>query len=53
MEVKELGHVVLYVQDLERSAAFYRDVLGFGRCGVTGRGASPPPPSPPVAPTTS
>ena len=29
MEVKELGHVVLYVRNLERSAAFYRDVLGF------------------------
>ncbi|MQA96754.1 MAG: VOC family protein [Streptosporangiales bacterium] len=29
MEVKELGHVVLYVRDLGRSAAFYRDVLGW------------------------
>ncbi len=29
MEVKELGHVVLYVRDLERSRRFYRDVLGF------------------------
>lgn len=29
MQIKELGHVVLYVTDLERSAAFYRDVLGF------------------------
>ncbi len=29
MEVKELGHLVLYVRDLEMSAAFYRDVLGF------------------------
>jgi len=29
MEVKELGHLVLYVRDLERSAAFYRDVLGW------------------------
>jgi catechol-2,3-dioxygenase len=29
MAVKELGHVVLYVRDLERSAAFYREVLGF------------------------
>ncbi len=27
MEVKELGHVVLYVRDLERSRRFYRDVL--------------------------
>jgi catechol 2,3-dioxygenase len=29
MEVKELGHLVLYVRDLERSARFYRDVLGW------------------------
>ncbi len=29
MKIKELGHVVLYVRDIERSRAFYRDVLGF------------------------
>jgi catechol-2,3-dioxygenase len=29
MEIKELGHVVLYVRDLERSSTFYRDVLGW------------------------
>ena len=29
MEVKELGHLVLYVHDLERSVHFYRDVLGW------------------------
>jgi catechol-2,3-dioxygenase len=29
MEVKELGHLVLYVRDVGRSAAFYRDVLGW------------------------
>ncbi len=29
MEVKELGHLVLYVRDLERSRHFYRDVLGW------------------------
>jgi catechol 2,3-dioxygenase len=29
MEVRELGHLVLYVRDLERSAHFYRDVLGW------------------------
>lgn len=29
MEIKELGHVVLFVKNLERSAHFYRDVLGF------------------------
>ena len=26
--VKNVGHVVLKVQDIERSARFYRDVLG-------------------------
>ena len=29
MEVKELGHVVLYVHDIRRSAHFYREVLGW------------------------
>ena len=29
MEVKELGHLVLYVRNLERSRHFYRDVLGW------------------------
>ena len=29
MTVRELGHLVLYVRDVERSAAFYRDVLGW------------------------
>lgn len=29
MNIKELGHVVLFVSDLERSANFYRDTLGF------------------------
>ncbi|MGA3147026.1 MAG: VOC family protein [Acidimicrobiales bacterium] len=29
MQVKELGHLVLYVKDLERSAAFYGQVLGW------------------------
>jgi catechol-2,3-dioxygenase len=29
MRIHELGHVVLYVSDLARSAAFYRDTLGF------------------------
>ena len=29
MKVKELGHLVLYVRDVQRSAAFYRDVLGW------------------------
>jgi catechol 2,3-dioxygenase len=29
MQVKELGHLVLYVRDVEKSAAFYRDLLGW------------------------
>ena len=29
MEVKELGHIVLYVRDLERSRRFYGEVLGW------------------------
>ncbi len=29
MQVKELGHLVLYVKDVKRSAAFYGDVLGW------------------------
>jgi catechol 2,3-dioxygenase len=29
MEIKELGHLVLYVRDLEVSTHFYRDVLGW------------------------
>jgi catechol 2,3-dioxygenase len=31
MEIKELGHIVLYVHDVDRSAAFYGDVLGWKR----------------------
>ena len=48
MEIKELGHLVLYVRDLERSAAFYRDVLGWRQI-VPADGEEPaasrPPPS--------
>jgi catechol 2,3-dioxygenase len=29
MEIKELGHVVLYVTDIEKVGNFYRDTLGF------------------------
>ena len=29
MEIKELGHIVLYVHNIVRSAAFYGDVLGW------------------------
>ena len=31
MGIHRLNHAVLYVRDLERSVAFYRDVLGFER----------------------
>jgi catechol-2,3-dioxygenase len=31
MQVMELGHLVLYVRDLGRSAAFYGEVLGWPR----------------------
>lgn len=37
MRIHELGHVVLYVSDLARSARFYRDTLGF-RQVVSGPG---------------
>ena len=36
MEVKELGHIVLYVRDLERSRRFYRDVLGWREVATAG-----------------
>lgn len=29
MKIKELGHVVLYVSNLDKSVKFYRDILGF------------------------
>jgi catechol-2,3-dioxygenase len=29
MQIQELGHVVLYVTDINRMADFYRDTLGF------------------------
>ena len=40
MQVKELGHLVLYVRDLERSVHFYRDVLGWAQI-PTGNGTLP------------
>jgi catechol-2,3-dioxygenase len=39
MQVNELGHLVLYVKDLERSRHFYGDVLGWKE--VSGGGAMP------------
>jgi catechol 2,3-dioxygenase len=40
MEIKELGHIVLYVRDVERSAAFYRDVLGWRQVFPESSGSS-------------
>jgi catechol 2,3-dioxygenase len=40
MKVQELGHVVLYVRDVERSAAFYRDALGFRQIWGAGPAAA-------------
>lgn len=42
MEVKELGHLVLYVRSAQRSAAFYRDVLGWRQIGGAGMVDGPP-----------
>jgi catechol-2,3-dioxygenase len=39
MRVRELGHLVLVVRDVERSAAFYRDTLGFAEVGRLESGA--------------
>jgi catechol-2,3-dioxygenase len=36
MQVKELGHLVLYVGNLERSRRFYREVLGWKEITVPG-----------------
>jgi len=33
VQVKELGHLVLYVRNLERSRRFYRDLLGWKEVG--------------------
>jgi catechol 2,3-dioxygenase-like lactoylglutathione lyase family enzyme len=38
MPIHRLNHAVLYVADLERSVAFYRDVLGFRRVDMTPEG---------------
>lgn len=37
MQVKELGHLVLYVRNLDRSRRFYRDVLGWKEITVPGK----------------
>jgi catechol 2,3-dioxygenase len=38
MQVKELGHLVLYVGNLERSVAFYGDLLGWEAAFPAGLG---------------
>jgi len=38
MPITRLNHAVLYVRDVERSVAFYRDVLGFRRIDMTPEG---------------
>lgn len=40
MKAHYLGHVVFYVKDLERSLAFYRDLLGFKEVGRVLNGAA-------------
>ncbi len=38
MGVVRLNHAVLYISNLDRSVAFYRDVLGFRRVPMTPNG---------------
>ncbi|HEV8540046.1 MAG TPA: VOC family protein [Nitrospiraceae bacterium] len=40
MQARYLGHVVFYVRELERSLAFYRDLLGFREVGRVFNGAA-------------
>ncbi len=40
MRAHYLGHVVFYVKDLQRSLAFYRDLLGFQEVGRIFEGAA-------------
>src|SRR6478609_7153216 len=50
MQVKELGHLVLYVRDIGRSAHFYGDVLGWRQiAGPGGQGVDLGPEGPPIA----
>lgn len=43
MEIKELGHIVLYVRDIDRSVHFYRDVLAWRQILSAPGGGSPLP----------
>ena len=38
MQVQELGHIVLYVHNIERSTTFYRDLLGWNQICAVGSG---------------
>ena len=40
MKAHYLGHVVFYVKDLQRSLAFYRDLLGFQEVGQVFNGTA-------------
>jgi len=40
MKAQYLGHVVFYVKDLDRSLAFYRDLLGFTEVGRVFNGSA-------------
>lgn len=40
MEIKELGHIVLYVKDVKQSAHFYGTVLGWKRIAAPFPGAA-------------
>ena len=40
MKARYLGHIVFYVKNLERSLAFYRDLLGFQEVGRAFGGAA-------------
>src|SRR3982074_730401 len=42
MQVKELGHLVLYVRNLKRSRHFYGDVLGWKEIKVPGEAIGVP-----------
>lgn len=41
MQVKELGHLVLYVRELERSRRFYGDLLGWKEIAMPGEASFP------------
>ncbi len=40
MQVKELGHVVLFVRNIQKSVHFYGDILGFKQLETPMRGAA-------------